>query len=116
MSKELIEQFYTAFRNKDFKTMQSCYHPDAHFHDPAFGDLNAEEVKAMWQMLIERGGENLEVSLENIMEGHGRISASWKAEYLFGPKKRKVVNRINGNFLIKDGLILDHKDEFYFKL
>jgi len=53
----LIHSFYATFQKRDAATMKSCYHPEVHFHDPAFQDLHGAEVGAMWQMLIERGGD-----------------------------------------------------------
>ena len=44
VNEETIHRFYTAFQNLDYKTMQSCYHPDAVFNDPAFGLLDANSV------------------------------------------------------------------------
>jgi len=31
--------------------MTACYAPGAHFRDPAFGDLEGEEIGSMWRML-----------------------------------------------------------------
>jgi len=44
----LITKFYTAFQQKDYKTMNSCYSDDIVFYDPAFELLRGEEVKYMW--------------------------------------------------------------------
>jgi ketosteroid isomerase-like protein len=63
--KQLIEQFYTAFQNRDYTTMQNCYHADATFHDPAFQDLRANEVRVMWQMLLT-SAKDLKVSFDNV--------------------------------------------------
>ncbi len=60
MSRELIERFYAAFDRKDGDAMAACYHPDARFSDPAFGELRGAEIGRMWRMLTERG-EELEV-------------------------------------------------------
>ncbi len=54
--KELIIKFYTAFQQRDYKTMQDCYHEEAVFLDPVFEDLNATEVKYMWEMLCKMPG------------------------------------------------------------
>jgi len=45
--KGLIEKFYTAFQNKDAEIMISCYHDDIIFCDPAFGEINGDDAKAM---------------------------------------------------------------------
>ncbi len=54
-NQELIAGFYQAFQNKDYKTMQDCYAEDATFNDEVFLNLTADEVRAMWEMLIKKG-------------------------------------------------------------
>lgn len=51
---ELVNQFYTAFQNKDAAFMASCYHPDASFQDEVF-TLSGEDIGHMWKMLCARG-------------------------------------------------------------
>jgi ketosteroid isomerase-like protein len=40
-----IQKFYTAFQQKDFATMNSCYADDIAFSDPVFGLLRGNETK-----------------------------------------------------------------------
>ncbi len=49
---QIIEAFYTAFQRKDYKAMQGMYSDTATFSDSVFKDLNAQQVRAMWEMLI----------------------------------------------------------------
>jgi ketosteroid isomerase-like protein len=56
-NRELIERFYAAFAECNGAAMTACYAPDAHFRDPAFGDLHGEEVGAMWRMLTGRASD-----------------------------------------------------------
>jgi len=53
-NRETIERLYAAFGECNGAAMTACYTPDAHFRDPAFGDLRGEEVGAMWRMLTGR--------------------------------------------------------------
>ncbi len=53
-NRELIERFYEAFGRCDGAAMSACYAPGAHFRDPAFGDLEGDEIGAMWRMLTAR--------------------------------------------------------------
>jgi hypothetical protein len=51
MSKEhpnaqLIQQFYSSFKNRDPQAMAQCYHPDVDFSDAVFS-LRGEAVAAM---------------------------------------------------------------------
>lgn len=112
-NKLLIEKFYTAFREKDYTTMQSCYADDAVFNDEVFTNLNADEVRAMWEMLLKRG-KDLELSFSNITATNITASAHWVASYTFSATGRKVINRIDASFEIKDGKITKHTDSFSF--
>jgi ketosteroid isomerase-like protein len=109
----LIEHFYTAFQQRDYATMQSCYADNAVFNDEAFINLNAAEVKAMWEMLIKRGSD-LELSFSNITATDNTATAHWVASYTFSVTGRKVINRIDASFEISEGKIIKHTDSFSF--
>ena len=108
-NEDLIRKFYTAFQQRDFLTMQSCYHPDATFSDPVFQNLNSKEVKAMWQMLLT-SSKDLRVEFSNITSN----SCHWEAWYSFSRTGRQVHNIIDATMEFKDGLIYKHKDHFDF--
>ena len=110
---QLINDFYTAFKNSDFATMQSKYHPEAEFSDPVFPHLNAKEVKAMWQMLLT-SARDLNVEFAAVIADEKTGSCAWDARYTFSRTGRHVHNRILANFEFKDGLIYRHKDFFDF--
>jgi ketosteroid isomerase-like protein len=112
-NKELINKLYTAFQNKDYKTMQNCYADNATFSDPVFENLNAAEVKAMWQMLITRATD-LELEFKNADADETSGSAEWIATYTFTSTGKKVVNKIKANFVFGNGKIKKHKDSFDF--
>jgi ketosteroid isomerase-like protein len=112
-NKDIITNFYTAFQNKDYKTMQDCYADNATFSDAVFENLNAAEVKAMWQMLITRSTD-LQIELKNV-EAHERTgSAQWIATYTFSASGNKVINKIKAAFVFEYGKIKEHKDNFDF--
>ena len=54
-NKETIERLYAAFAERNGAAMTACYAPGAHFRDPAFGDLEGDDIGAMWRMLTEIG-------------------------------------------------------------
>jgi ketosteroid isomerase-like protein len=109
----LIERFYEAFGRCDGAAMTACYSDDAHFRDPAFGDLKGDEVGAMWRMLTERATDlEIELREHDVEEEAG--SAHWIARYTFSTG-RPVVNDIRASFRFADGLIADHVDEFDFR-
>ncbi len=109
----VIERFYTAFDRCDGDTMAACYAPDAHFNDPAFGDLSGTEAGAMWRMLTE-GASDLSVELVEHHADAGSGSAHWIARYTFAATGRRVVNDIRADFRFADGLIVEHVDRFSF--
>ena len=112
-NEQLISTFYKAFQQKDYTTMQQCYAENAVFNDEAFKNLNATQVRAMWQMLISRG-KDLVVEFKNIQSEGNTASAEWVATYTFSQTKRKVTNRIKANFVIENGKIVKHTDTFNF--
>ena len=112
-NRETIERLYAAFGECNGAAMTACYAPGAHFRDPAFGDLEGEEVGAMWRMLTGRATD-LKIKLHEHDAGEETGSAHWIARYTFS-SGRPVVNDIQASFRFADGLIADHVDEFDFR-
>jgi ketosteroid isomerase-like protein len=112
-NRELIERLYAAFGECNGAAMTACYAPGAHFRDPAFGDLEGEEIGAMWRMLTGRATD-LKIELHEHEAGEETGSAHWIARYTFSTG-RPVVNDIQASFRFADGLIADHVDEFDFR-
>ena len=111
-NRALIERFYEEFGKCNGAAMTACYAPDAHFRDPAFGDLEGEEIGAMWRMLTGRASD-LKIELREHEAGEESGAAHWIARYTFSTG-RPVVNDIQARFRFRDGLITDHVDEFSF--
>jgi len=109
----LISRFYTAFQQKDYETMASCYHPDATFKDAAFDLRSGREAGAMWKMLIS-SGKDLRIEFRDVKSAGETGSAHWEAWYTFSKTGRKVHNIIEARFEFRDGLILRHTDHFDF--
>lgn len=112
-NKALIEKFYSAFQQKDVKAMQNCYADNAVFNDAVFNNLNAEQVRAMWAMLI-KSGKDMRVEFKNIAGNSNGGTAEWIAYYTFSATGNKVVNRIKASFVIENGKIVKHTDRFSF--
>ena len=111
-NKQLVERFYTAFQQLDYKTMQDCYSDDAIFNDPAFGLLQGEEVKAMWEMLCKRA-KDFSLVYSNIgLLDEEYATCNWTATYIFSATGRKVVNKITAHLRIQNGKIIEHSDAF----
>lgn len=108
-----LHQFYSCFKNKDYKGMQACYAEDAIFNDAVFVNLSSVQVKAMWEMLCKRG-KDLKLEYYNVEADETTASAEWVATYTFSTTGKKVVNRIQAKFQLKEGLIFKHTDTFNF--
>lgn len=113
-NKAAIAGFYEAFANRDPDAMAALYHPDATFHDPAFGTLKGAEIGGMWRMLSE-AAPDLKVQHSNVGAKDGnKASAHWDAQYTFGVTGNKVENHVDAKFEFKDGKIISHRDDFSF--
>ncbi len=109
-----IERLYAAFGEGNGAAMTACYAPGAHFRDPAFGDLEGEDIGAMWRMLTGRA-KDLKIELHEHEAADDKGSAHWIARYTFATG-RPVVNDIRASFRFDaGGLIGDHVDEFDFR-
>ncbi len=108
----LIQAFYTAFAAGNAEAMVACYHPDIVFSDPAFGELKGKDACNMWRMLISRSKGNIKISFSDVQATATTGSAKWVAEYNFGQTGRKVINRINADFVFSEGRIIRHNDNF----
>lgn len=109
---ELVDKFYTAFADGDFKRMAECYHKNIVFEDPAFGVLEGNRAVKMWEMLLSQNSGVIKISCNTIQTSFEKGTAHWVAEYTFGPNNRKVNNTVCANFKFKDGKIIAHKDVF----
>ena len=109
--KGLIETFYTAFQNKDAETMVSCYHDEIIFCDPAFGELNGDDAKAMWRMLC-RNSADLKIEFSNINASLKKGLVHWEAWYTFSKTGRKVHNIVDADFEFRNSKIIKHTDTF----
>ncbi|MFM9986600.1 MAG: nuclear transport factor 2 family protein [Flavobacteriales bacterium] len=110
---EVVQTFYTAFQNKDYRAMQALYADEAQFSDEVFTNLTAPEVRAMWEMLIRRG-KDLELTFEILSSDEETCHACWIAHYSFSKSGNRVVNKIDARFHVKNGLITEHNDSFDF--
>ena len=108
---QLIEKFYSSFQQLDWRGMNDCYHEDVFFYDPVFENLNAAQVKAMWEMLCRNAVDfSLEYSDVKADDEYG--SCNWKATYIFSATGRPVVNYIKAHFQFHEGKIVEHMDNF----
>ena len=112
-NQQLITTFYQAFQNKDYKAMQNSYADNTVFNDEVFVNLNADQVRAMWEMFCIKG-KDLHIDFFNIQADEKNGSADWTATYIFSKTNRKVTNHIKANFEFANGKIVRHTDRFDF--
>lgn len=108
---QIVQDFFEAFKRRDYKAMQACYHDQASFTDPVFGTLDATQVKAMWEMLLGRNNDlQLEYKILNANENQAEVN--WVATYNFSATQRRVENKVHSVLTLKDQKIIVQKDTF----
>ncbi|HEV7380202.1 MAG TPA: nuclear transport factor 2 family protein [Dyadobacter sp.] len=112
-NEKLIDGFYSAFAKGDYRTMQSSYAGNATFSDAAFVDLDSDQVKAMWEMLC-KNGKDFQLTYSNVKATPQGASADWIATYTFSKTGNKVTNHVHADFVIENGKIVSHRDQFDF--
>jgi ketosteroid isomerase-like protein len=110
---EIIRELYAALDRRDGDAMAALYAPNATFRDPAFGELQGEQIGAMWRTLTASSSD-LTASVANVLVDGSRGSADWTATYTFSATKRSVTNRIHGEYRFAAGRIVEHVDAFSF--
>lgn len=108
---DIITNFYLAFQQKDAGKMNSCYHDEIEFEDPAFGKLKGNDVKCMWEMLC-KNAVNFKLEFRDISSDDKTGEAQWEAWYDFSKTGRRVHNIIDAKFEFKEGKIIKHNDHF----
>ncbi|MEJ7767753.1 MAG: nuclear transport factor 2 family protein [Chitinophagaceae bacterium] len=110
-NQQIITRFYTAFSQLDFKKMQECYHENAIFFDPVFEDLNAAELKDMWEMLC-KNARDFSLQFMEVEADDEYGTCKWVATYTFSQTGNKVTNKIKAYFKFHEGKIAEHTDNF----
>ena len=93
--------------------MQDCYTDNAKFSDPVFTNLNARQVRAMWEMFCTKS-HDLQIEYKNISANDTSGKGEWIATYTFSKTGRQVVNHIYSEFSFLNGKIVKHTDRFNF--
>jgi hypothetical protein len=91
--------------------MQQVYHDEAVFYDPVFEDLNATEVKDMWEMLC-KNATNFSLQYSDIESDDEYGTCNWVAVYTFSQTGNKVVNKVKAYFKFHEDKIVEHTDDF----
>lgn len=113
MHTELINSFYTGLASQNGEAMAACYHDEAMFEDPAFGELDTRDARDMWRMLCA-SGTDLQVRHTILDDSESSATVNWIADYTFSTSGRSVTNDVTATMKFQDGLIIDHRDNFDF--
>ena len=108
---QIVFDFYTAFQNLDSEKMVSYYSDEIVFEDPGFGIIKGNDAKNMWRMLCDNSVD-LIIQFHITSSEKNKVLAFWEAQYTFSKTGRKVINKINAEFLFTDGKITQHTDTF----
>ncbi len=109
---QILNEFYQSFASGDAQGMVKFYGEHVEFSDPVFGPLKGDRAAAMWKMLLSRRDESTQISYKILETTENTGKVNWKAEYNYGPKKRRVINHIHSNITIRNGKIVRHIDHF----
>jgi ketosteroid isomerase-like protein len=108
----IVQRFYSAFQQLDYKTMNDCYSKDIVFSDPVFLVLHGDEVRAMWEMLCTHAKDfSLNFSDITLLDEE-YATCNWAASYTFSKTGNRVINRVKAYMKLKDGKIIEHSDAF----
>ena len=107
---QLLNQFYSSFQKGNYMGMNACYADNIRFEDPAFGVLEGDRARSIWNMLLLKGQSTITYDIVESTLTSGKVN--WTASYKYGPHKRPVINHVNATFEISNGLIISHQDKF----
>lgn len=93
--------------------MQESYSDKAVFNDPVFINLDANHVRAMWEMFCVNG-KDLTIKYSDVKANDTDGEAIWVANYIFSATGNKVENVISAKFKFENGKIVNHQDTFDF--
>lgn len=113
-NEQIIQQFYTAFAQRDYAGMRACYSDSPVFSDPVFGLLQGNQPAAMWEMLC-KNARDFSLTFRNIqLLDEEYATCEWTANYLFSATGRPVENNVKAHMRIEGGRITEHTDQFNF--
>lgn len=91
--------------------MAALYAPEASFSDPIFTQLNGPQAGHMWTMILS-ARQDFSLTYAITQATDTEASVAWTARYRFAKTGRMIVNRVQAHLTIRNGLIVEHRDEF----
>ena len=111
-NEEVVREFFLAYQQHAYPRMRALLSPsrDVHFEDFAF-DICEEQVFAMWQWFCTRPEPVKVPWFGNIRASGNAVTAEYLVDYAYGEGNGRVNYVIKSRFELKDGLIVDHRDD-----
>jgi hypothetical protein len=113
----VVNNFYESLGQHDTDAMTAAYDPKANFHDPLFGQLTGRhEVMEMWNTIlpgIDPKKMHSDHEIESVTprkDGSYEVKLHWDAHYEL--RGRHIDNSSETTMIVKNGKILDHKDDW----
>lgn len=109
---EIIDLFFTAFKNLDHQAMNALYSDDIVYSDPLFGMLEGEAVKNRWELLFQdvREFRLTVIKTEEIDQEYA--TCQWKATWISSRSKRQIVFEAKSFMRFSGNQIIEHSDGF----
>lgn len=110
--KELIEEFMSAFSERDFSQMQSVYSEDVQYYDPLFGLSSGSEVMRMWKV---RYGACEWFSLDYSHSkdlGEGYYTCAYEVKWKSASYRNVITQKIVAHIKVEGNRISEHSDAF----
>jgi hypothetical protein len=105
----LVERFFNAFGNGDWRTMARCYHDKASFTDPIFPDLRGEQIVYYWHQWFKEN-EGIKLNYSQLFADERKAQVQWNVRYTY--QGRAVKHDATSTLAIWDDQIVRHVDEF----
>ena len=94
--------------HRNHQAIADCYAPDATFKDIAFDLSSKKKIHAMWHM-ITAAEVYVTYNVESCDQQKGVVR--WVADYVFKETGRPVHNDLQSAFVLRNGLILQQRDD-----
>jgi ketosteroid isomerase-like protein len=107
-NRALLEHFFTSLVHYKHQAMAECYATDATFTDIAFDLSGKKKIHAMWHM-ITAAEVCVTYDVETCDQQKGVVR--WVADYVFKKTGRPVHNELRSSFVLRDGLIVQQRDD-----
>lgn len=112
-NKAVVNAFYAAYQQHNYRAMKACLHPDVEFSDLAFERLSGDDVFAMWRWFTAPHGERTEAvrvvfyAVDGVEDDV--VYARYEVDYSLGGANR-INYLIYSELTLCDGRIVRHLD------